>query len=387
MQRDLLIVYSTILVYTGVGMIPLALQVIFLNKVGDFWIALFMSAYWLASFFSSPIWGMLSDITGKRKLLLLLTTAISAFTALMHAFYIDYTITIILRFIFGFFLGAYLPISLSILLENTSKEESGKKSSLFNTSRAIGFLFSGYVTSIIIYLLDVRDAFIISSAIMALSLIFIATLKCDNDVQGKDNSNRRIIFPGSGFIRNYKGHLLVIALALRHTTIMGLFSLIFVYMLRRGIPDYLLGTLSSLNNLTQIILMYPMGYLADKFGRKPMFTTGLLLSAIVPLLLIYSSTPLSFALIFVIIGVSFSSLIAGVTPFLKDIAPEGREAESMSFLSIARGFGSIVGPIIVGLLVTWMSYEVMYIVISIITFIAFAISLLTEETLRDQSLI
>lgn len=384
MRRELALSAATMLVFTGVGIIPLALQVIFIDKVSDFQIALLSTIYWSASFLFSPIWGILSDTTGKRKILLLLSLIISSFIILLHAIYVEYYHILTLRFLFGVFMAAYLPITLSLLLEEADKIEAGRKSSLFNVSRAIGFLASGYVASIILYAIGSIELFIVSSVMIISSTMFIFALKCDETKKLNSTSvlRAKIKLPGTGFIKRNKGHLLIMALTLRHTTIMGLFSLLFVYMLRRGIPDYLLGSISSLNNIAQIVLMYPMGYLSDRIGRKPMYLMGLFLSAMVPIALIYANNPLDFSLVFTLIGVSFSTLIAGVTPFLNDIAPNGREAESMSFLSISRGLGSIIGPIIVGLLVSLASYEIMYIALSIITIISFLIALPTRETLR-----
>jgi len=151
-------------------------------------------------------------------------------------------------------------------------------------------------------------------------------------------------------------------------------------MLRKGIPDFLLGTISSFNTLVQVILMYPLGALSDKIGRKPLYLTGFTLSAIVPIAFILSSDPLSFSLSFVLIGFSFSSLISGVTPFLKDIAPEGREGEALSFLNISRSIGSIIGPVLAGILVTIGSYEIMFETMTVITVIATILALFTKET-------
>ncbi len=385
MKRELVLAYSTVLVFTGVGIIPLALQIIFIDGVSDFQIAIFSTIYWLASFTFSPLWGIISDATRKRKILLSFSLMVASLIALLHAIYINYFQMLALRFLFGVFMSAYLPITLSILLENTSKEEAGKKSSLFNFSRAIGFLFSGYLASLILYLFGTIELFIASLIMIASSLTGIAILKCKGDklVDIRGELKERFKLPGRGFIKRNRGHLLIIALTLRHTTIMGLFSLLFIYMLRRGIPDFMLGTLSSLNNLTQIVLMYPMGYLSDRIGRKPLYLIGLILSAIVPIMLIYASNYILFSLIFIVIGISFFTLIAGVTPFLKDIAPSGREGEAMSFLNLSRGFGSIVGPIVVGLIVTLTNYETMYLLLSLINLVAFITALFTEETLRN----
>jgi len=186
--------------------------------------------------------------------------------------------------------------------------------------------------------------------------------------------------PGRDFIGKNRGYFLVIALSLRHINLMGLFSLIYVYMWRKGIPDYLIGSISSFNTITQVALMYPFGALSDRIGRKPMYMLGFILSIFVPISFIYASDPLTFSLAFILVGFSFSTLIAGAAPFLKEIAPKGREAEALSFLDISRSIGSIVGPIIVGILVTFGSYELMFEVLALLTMIATAFAYLTRDT-------
>jgi len=128
--------------------------------------------------------------------------------------------------------------------------------------------------------------------------------------------------------------------------------------------------------------MYPLGLLSDRIGRKPLIVTGFILSIIVPVSFIFSSNPISFAISFILIGVSFSTLISGAGPFLKDIAPKGKEGEALSFLNITRSLGAIIGPMIVSSLLIYSSYEVMFEVMAIITAIATLLAFMIEEALR-----
>lgn len=383
MRKDDLIAYATIMVYTGVGIVALALQLLFIDVVSDFFIAILPSIYWTAVLVFSPLWGMIADSTGAKKEILIFNVIISSIIIFFHAIFPYYTTIVIFRFLLGFFLSSFLPVSLSVLLEGVSREEMGKKTSIFTSSRAFGFLVSGYVASFILYFFDVKHLFMFASLFFVSAISFILMLKDTREERSKKSVREHIgilKIPGRDFIGRNRGYLLVIALSLRHINLMGLFSLIYVYMWRKGIPDYLIGSISSFNTITQVALMYPFGALSDKIGRKPMYMLGFILSIFVPISFIYASDPLTFSLAFILVGFSFSTLIAGAAPFLKEIAPKGREAEALSFLDISRSIGSIVGPIIVGILVTFGSYELMFEVLALLTMIATAFAYLTRDT-------
>ena len=77
-------------------------------------------------------------------------------------------------------------------------------------------------------------------------------------------------------------------------------------------------------------------------------------------------------------------MISGVTPFIKDIAPEGKEGEALSFLNITRGIGFIAGPIVAGILVEFIGYAAMFLAMSLISFVGAVFSLLGKETLMAK---
>ncbi len=380
-RKDASIVISTILFYNTVGTISIALQLLFAGRVSDFLIALLTSVYWLLLLIFSVIWSFLADNLGRRKEILCLTNLSMGVVILAFLLFQDYTSAFIIRALMGIFSGAYLPIALAILLDDTPKEKLGRKSSLFNISRSLGFLFSSYMTTILLLIFDVQSLFIFSSLAVSTTALLISLIKTSRK---KEVRRIELKVPGKGFIRNNNAHLLVIALTLRHINIMGIISLIFVYMISKGIPDYLVGFISSFNLLMQIVLMYPFGYLADKVGRKPIFLLGFLFSIIVPLAFYSAENVWEFSISFALIGISFSALISGTSPFLRDIAPPGRESEALSFLNVARGIGSVIGPMLVGYVATYFGYNTMFIVISIISTIGFILSLFVKETLRSR---
>ncbi|MHA1616624.1 MAG: MFS transporter [Candidatus Njordarchaeales archaeon] len=378
---------STVTFYITIGASNIALQTLFKDTVSDSLIALFMVANWLPLLIASPLWGRIADKYDREKLLLMTTIVISGLIFFLHSVFTQYIQAIILRAMFGLFTAAFLPTATAMLLRGAASEKTGKKASIFNLSRSLGFLLSGYIVSAILYVLDVLSIFWIGALVLLISAISLIPISSERKNIHYDMSNndslKRSLLPGRGFITRNNGHFLVIALALRHANIMSINSIIFVYMMRCGIPDYLTGAISSFNTLTQIVLMYPLGRLADKIGRKPLFMTGLLLSTIFPLIFLIANNAIMFSIGFIVIGLSFSTLISGATPFFKDIAPEGREAESLSFLNISRGVGAIIGPLITSVVIATYGYEILFLIISGLTVLATILAALVKETLRN----
>ena len=362
----------------------LALQFIFIDVVPDFYIALLPTFYWIVSVLASPFWGSFSDTFHLKKFVLFVTLIATATLLLLHYVFLNYLSIVILRIVTALFVSAYLPVSLALFTAGKSKEELGRRASLYNLSRSLGFFVSGYIASLTLLFFPSPFLFVVSSIFIYASAILVLLVKEEDNgikLSLRENLNRALHIPGKGFIKNKNGHFVFLALALRHVGIMGMFSLLFVYLTRVGVEKYISSAISSFNTLFQIIAMYPFGYLADKFGRKKLYVTGFFLSSLVPITFMLSKDVVQFSLAFVFLGISFSMMISGLTPFFKDIAPHGKEGEALSFLSTGRGIGFIFGPLLAGLMVTYFDYTAMFITMTLVSLIGAAISMFGGETL------
>ena len=136
---------------------------------------------------------------------------------------------------------------------------------------------------------------------------------------------------------------------------MGVRRLIFnFFVLSLGYDEALLGTMITVHNLTALLAALPMGYLADRLGRKLSLISSTILVALSVIIMV--SFPKAWILIAINIvfglGMSISSVTMG--PFLMENSSETERTYLFSFgsgLQMAAGF---VGNWIGGYLPGWM---------------------------------
>ena len=135
----------------------------------------------------------------------------------------------------------------------------------------------------------------------------------------------------------------------------GVYRLLFnFFVLSMGYDETLLGSLITTSSLTALIVALPMGYLADRLGRKPSLLIGnaAVVVAIFGMVLL-PSTPMFIAMN-VLMGAGQS--IAGVTmgPFLMENSSEKERTYLFSFSSGLQMASGFVGNWLGGYLPTWM---------------------------------
>ncbi len=136
---------------------------------------------------------------------------------------------------------------------------------------------------------------------------------------------------------------------------MGVRRLIFnFFVLSLGYDEALLGTMITVHNLTALLAALPMGYLADRLGRKfSLISSTILVAFSVIVMVSYPKAWILVALNIVFgLGMSISSVTMG--PFLMENSSEKERTYLFSFgsgLQMAAGF---VGNWIGGYLPGWL---------------------------------
>lgn len=135
----------------------------------------------------------------------------------------------------------------------------------------------------------------------------------------------------------------------------GVYRLLFnFYILSQGYDESLLGVLVTTSSLSALLSALPMGYLADRIGRKAaLILGGLITGLVIALVVLFPSVPM-FIAANVLFGLGQS--LSGVTmgPFLMENSGEKERTYLFSFSSGLLMGSGFVGSWIGGYLPTWL---------------------------------
>ena len=136
---------------------------------------------------------------------------------------------------------------------------------------------------------------------------------------------------------------------------LGIFRLLFnFFILSKGYDSALLGTFITISSLTSLICALPMGYLADRLGRKFSLILGAM--TVVGSVVVMALAPSIPVLIMMNITLGLGQSLSGVTmgPFLLENSTDKERVYLFSFSAGLQTGSAFVGNWIGGYLPTWM---------------------------------
>lgn len=137
---------------------------------------------------------------------------------------------------------------------------------------------------------------------------------------------------------------------------MGVFRLLFnFYILSLGYDEALLGTLVTVSSLTALVAALPVGYMADRLGRKiSLLIAGVFMSLAIAAMVLWSSTAILYAMN-VVFGLAQSLAYVTMGPFLMENSGEEERTYLFSFSSGLQMASASLGNWIGGYLPTWVA--------------------------------
>ncbi len=115
-------------------------------------------------------------------------------------------------------------------------------------------------------------------------------------------------------------------------------------------PFLVSGLIISAFALVSLALNIPGGILSDKFGRKPLIVTGLLLYAVAAVLFPFSKSPYDWIFVRALQGAGAGFFFPAVTALLADLTNHEERGHALSVYNMGLGVGLAVGPISGGFL-------------------------------------
>ncbi|MDY6770108.1 MAG: MFS transporter [Candidatus Nanohaloarchaea archaeon] len=367
---------------------------LYLKELGasPFTIALLEVIFWAGMLLFAPLWGAVSDASGRRKLFLALSTGLAAIVLPVYAFTGTVSAVLGTRFLFAVVTVGFPPVALAAMSAAADETRRGRTLAPYHTSRAIGFLIGWGGIGIVLDAAGFQYTFYVLGAIAVASFgvtLFIRGIDTPEPVTLREvwqKARQRWIPSRHDASLTESGlQYLFAGIFLRKVGFIGLFSLIAVYAVDTlGHSASLLGIVLALNPLTQLLFIDLFGTMADRHGRRRVLLAGFLASVPIPFMLIWAANPYVFGAAYALLGFGFAAIAQGSTAFIGDVAPAGRQGELMGFRKSSQGLAGVVGPLLAGSLATVYSFTVMLAVMGVITSLGFlAVWLGADETLDE----
>lgn len=317
-------------------------------------------------FFKLPS-GALSDIIGRKKTMLI-GLFVFAFTPFAYLFIKDYSLLIFIRFIHGFATAVYGPVSMAVVMD-VAGVKKGEMLSWFSSVTIIGNLVGAPVGGFILHrmsadgpsLSEFQTVYIISGiAGLASLLIAIKLLAHGEKVEmgkGLKESYKRFLSGIKEVISDKRVFITSNMEGLQNMTVGALEAFLPIYAVKvAGLNEFHAGLLWGIQVLVTILSKPLMGWISDRYGRKPLITSGMILCAIS-----FGSIPLfhSFYLLMiaaVIFGFGEAFVTSSSAALVADICKEKHYGTAMGTFGTLFDVGHASGPILAGLLIARLDY-------------------------------
>ena len=307
-----------------------------------------VAGYWVARVLLEIPSGFISARFGYYwpMLLGLILTTLGTF---WNAFVTDPYQLILARALQGLGAPLFFAVSMTFIVNMFSAEKRGAAMGIFQGvefgGSILGSTFSGYL----ITLLGFKGGFFLSTALCAVSVALLAIPK---SVRKESSVMPAVaVLKLSSLPKVFSNKtLLIVSFAtlmefiLSNGVIYTVYPLFAIESLGMSLTD--IGLIMGARSLGYVIAMLVMGSIADKIGRKPVLLFGVASTAIMTLVLNFSSGIMLSAIILFCIGITTGAIWI-VCPVIaaEAVEPENRGAAIGTYRTFFD-LGSILGPII-----------------------------------------
>lgn len=151
-----------------------------------------------------------------------------------------------------------------------------------------------------------------------------------------------------------------------------------------GMSTLGIGAVFAVALATEFVVLYPVGAIADRRGRKTVMVPALIALAIVTVAVGWSPTVPAFFVLMALLGLTSGS--AGVPPaaMLSDVVPEASSGTAVGVFRFCGDLGMSFGPLVAGFAAKAVGFKGAFALVALPSVIALALVLGTRETLRSN---
>ena len=344
-------------------------------QASDFEIGLIAAASTVTGIFVNITAGTLSDIYGRRKLLIT-SGLIFASAPFLYLVITEVWQLILLRIYHGFATAIFMPVSLAFIADIFASER-GEKMGLFSSSTMIGRLLApiaaGFLVSIQ-FLAPFQLAYLICGLVGLVAMLISFRIKPQEKVEQTTETNRVSIIEG---LRAVIGNPSILtassAEAATYFSIGAVETFMPKYSDNIGIERWITGIIIGLQILTIAIFRPTFGRLSDSYGRKPFIIAGLAVSGVSLIFLPLTADFYKLLLVMIIHGIGISLTTSSTSPLISELSSQTTLGSGMGALETIKDVGHATGPPVAGFLIGTSGYFNSFLIVCLILLVDLAV--------------
>ncbi|MFW9993554.1 MAG: MFS transporter [Candidatus Odinarchaeota archaeon] len=344
-------------------------------------IGIIMAGNLMMKFFLAPVYGDLSDLTGRKPIIVL---GMASYTILMagYGFANDFSSLFILRVLSGIASSAVWPVGQALVVDTSDKEKVGRNLGLYLLSMIAGlttgpFMGYGFFTVLsnagLSELTSYRLTFVSVSLFGLLGTLFVIFFVRDPVTLELERISMKMLY-GSAIkimvVKTFKSPVILARMLLKATTyrtrsiyaiytvamINGFATALLIPIIALFLEEfYLLGpdTIALIIGIVGVLAFFgaPIGgTLSDKIGRKQTVVSSGLAGGFIMILLGFQTGIFTLIVIFALLRFCMTIMQPSFRALQNDLVPESVRGKEFGIVDASFNFGSFLGPLIGGFL-------------------------------------
>jgi MFS family permease len=330
-------------------------------------IGLIVAASTITGIFIKLPAGALSDILGRRRMMLL-GAFFFAGPPFLYPLVTEPVSLLLLRFLHGFATAIFSPVA-SAYVADLFQKGRGEKLGWFASANDVGATLGPLIGGLILFsTASYPITYLVVGGLGLLPLFMVLSLPNEEkgSVPATANPARWVEFK-RGIFEVVSSRAVIIASALEaamyvgYGAFLGFFP---IYAKEIGHNDAAIGLIMGAQLATTMIGKPAGGWLSDRLGRKPMILLGLGLCALMLPFIVLGENFFALVILSCLFGLGVAIVTPSTTALVADLAKAGRMGSAMGIFGTIWDSGEAAGPILAGFLIASLSYFNSFVIIS-----------------------
>jgi ACS family hexuronate transporter-like MFS transporter len=297
--------------------------------------------------------GRLSDVLGRRKLILVIAAFIFSAASMLSGWVTSFAMLLVTRLLMGFAEGGVMPISQALI---SAEIDPARRGLAMGVAQNFGAnLLSNFLGPIVVVNFGLafgwRNAFYLAALPGVIAAVLMLWLLRDPPREQAVPPPTAVNARGAAW--KHRNVLLCVAMSILLVAFVVVFSIFMpLYLVNvRGLPQPTMAWLMSMFGLTAMFFAFLVPGSSDVLGRRPVVISMSLIAALIPLGALFVHQPLWLVFVSFALGAAAS----GVFPLVMATIPSETvpPQQLATVLGLTMGLGEIIGGVFAPTIAGW----------------------------------